>query len=211
MLRGPSQPRNVVEAISIRHVPNAVTAVQAPATQMAIMPAKTNVEVQNVTWSDELTISSEHRFSEEIGSATRILPSSVLTAPDAPQVIARQITVALQRSGEKVVNLTLNPAELGKVRISLSTTDSGVAVMITADRPETLDLMRRNADVLAQEFHNIGYGSAQFEFGQNNPGKEHAHLSNSEQPGTDTMQSETDEEPQSIATILLTDRVDIRI
>ncbi len=40
------------------------------------------------------------------------------------------------------------------------------ALRYIADRPETLELMRRHIDILAQEFRDIGYGSAEFSFGQ---------------------------------------------
>jgi len=42
--------------------------------------------------------------------------------------------------------------------------DTGISVLITAERPETLDLMRRHIDQLAEEFRNLGYEDIGFEF-----------------------------------------------
>lgn len=41
-----------------------------------------------------------------------------------------------------------------------------MAVSVNVERPETLDLMRRHIDVLAQEMKDIGYGEVSFSFEQ---------------------------------------------
>ncbi|MBM2290519.1 flagellar hook-length control protein FliK [Sulfitobacter pseudonitzschiae] len=79
--------------------------------------------------------------------------------------VARQIAeAAVQTSADRQIELTLNPAELGRVRMSLSTSDAGASVTIHADRPETLDLMRRNIGELESEFADMGYGDVDFAF-----------------------------------------------
>lgn len=89
-------------------------------------------------------------------------------AQAAPQhlhaTVAKQIADAVQNGNDRQIELTLSPAELGKVRMSLSTKDAGVSVMIHADRPETLDLMRRNIGDLESEFADMGYGDVDFAF-----------------------------------------------
>ena len=92
-----------------------------------------------------------------------------VTAPSAPTqlhaTVARQIAeAAVQTSADRQIDLTLNPAELGRVRMSLSTSDAGASVTIHADRPETLDLMRRNIGELESEFADMGYGDVDFAF-----------------------------------------------
>lgn len=86
--------------------------------------------------------------------------------PDLPRHVIEQLTTGFRGAGDKSAEIHLNPAELGRVRISLQTGDAGVLVSVMADRPETLDLLRRHADMLAQDFRDIGYGAAQFSFGQ---------------------------------------------
>lgn len=88
------------------------------------------------------------------------------TQTDLPRHVAQQIVAALRSGGDMASELYLSPSELGRVRISLSSSDLGMIVSIIADRPETLDLMRRHADQLAQDFHDIGYHAAEFSFGQ---------------------------------------------
>lgn len=85
-----------------------------------------------------------------------------------PQVM--QVSSAILGSREGSFEIHLQPAELGKVRISLMPSDAGIVVSVLADRPETLDLLRRHVDQLAQDFREIGYESASFSFGAEGQG-----------------------------------------
>lgn len=79
--------------------------------------------------------------------------------------VIRQIADSVTRGGERAVELTLSPEELGRVRLTLTTTDQGVTVSVQTERPETLDLIRRNIDHLARDFRDLGYSSIGFSFG----------------------------------------------
>ncbi|WP_415405024.1 flagellar hook-length control protein FliK [Tateyamaria sp. SN3-11] len=100
-----------------------------------------------------------------------------LTKAEMPPHIPRQIAEAIHRSPEKTVEIALNPVELGRVRMVLSATDAGISVSILADRPDTLDLMRRNIDDLGQSFAELGYEDVSFSFEQGN------HAENSDNTG----------------------------
>ncbi|WP_026758034.1 flagellar hook-length control protein FliK [Sediminimonas qiaohouensis] len=93
-------------------------------------------------------------------------------APDIPRQIAVQLADAMPQAQGRDVEISLNPQELGRVRISLNANDAGVNMAITAERGETLDLMRRHIDQLAQEFHDMGYGDVSFSFGQSGKGQD---------------------------------------
>ena len=78
-----------------------------------------------------------------------------------------QIAAAAEKAKagtQKTIDLSLNPEELGRVRLRLSPSEGGLNVMIVAERSETLDLLRRNIDMLAREFLEIGYEGATFDF-----------------------------------------------
>ncbi|MFK7939507.1 MAG: flagellar hook-length control protein FliK [Roseovarius sp.] len=135
--------------------------------------------------------------------------------PELPRHIAMQLTQALQQvSASRAVELALNPAELGRVRIALKTTDTAVLVQITADRPETLDLMRRHVDALAQEFHAIGYQDAQFSFSQQNSDHNQSEPLIADQD-TPRQSGEISADPTLIPSttraLYISDRVDIRV
>lgn len=90
----------------------------------------------------------------------------LLYRADVPQFIAHQIAVATYRSGDgnRSVELLLTPEELGRVRLKLTSNEGVMTVNVAADRPETLDLMRRHIDTLARAMLEIGFERAQFSF-----------------------------------------------
>lgn len=64
------------------------------------------------------------------------------------------------------VELSLAPTELGHVKFQIHQQPDSVRVVLTAERPETLDLLRRNAEQLLQEFKHAGFSDASLSFGQ---------------------------------------------
>ncbi|MEX1234568.1 MAG: flagellar hook-length control protein FliK [Roseovarius sp.] len=101
------------------------------------------------------------------GSSGAELRGAALGAESSPQIVrhvAAQIAEAMSRNAERAIDVILNPAELGRVRITLSQGDAGLLVTVAAERAETLDLMRRNSDLLGQEFQDLGYGGTSFSF-----------------------------------------------
>ncbi|MGL4235582.1 flagellar hook-length control protein FliK [Tabrizicola sp.] len=89
-----------------------------------------------------------------------------------PQVAA-QIAVSLSQSGDGATELALSPEELGHVRLRLepdAANPDRMVVMISFERPETLDLFRRHAGELAEAIRSAGYSGADIGFGQHGSG-----------------------------------------
>ncbi|WP_170833415.1 flagellar hook-length control protein FliK [Litoreibacter albidus] len=84
--------------------------------------------------------------------------------PHLPQHISAQICVAVEASDERSVEIRLDPEELGRLRIVLSPKDGGIVVTVFSEKPEVLDLMRRNTNQLETDFSDIGYDGASFSF-----------------------------------------------
>jgi flagellar hook-length control protein FliK len=140
---------------------------------------------------------------------------AILQHPQMPQHIARQMAEVLQKGTDGPVDVALNPEELGKVRMRISLQDGGIMINIFAERGETLDLMRRNADLLSQEFKDLGFGSVNFGFDTSD-----GEMSgNSDDPSENTRSNETskntspDVSELSVSTpqTLVTQGVDIRL
>jgi hypothetical protein len=72
--------------------------------------------------------------------------------------------IAAARDGDRV-ELRLDPPELGRVSIDIRIEDGRLSAVLGAERPETLDLMRRHADALQRELSAAGYDRAQLSFG----------------------------------------------
>ena len=87
--------------------------------------------------------------------------------------VIAQIVRASKAAVDGVVEVRLSPEELGRVRLSLSASDSGMVVHVVAERPETLDLLRRNIDLFAADLKEQGFADLDFSFGQDQ-GADHA-------------------------------------
>ncbi len=122
--------------------------------------------------------------------------TSQLTSPHAAaraevaRAIAGQMAAMIQiRPGTGAVEIALHPEELGRVSIVLTGREDGLHMTIAADRPETLDLMRRHIAVLTAEFQKLGYGGMSFDLGTSSN-------ANREGPGSQaavSFDSETEE------------------
>jgi hypothetical protein len=55
---------------------------------------------------------------------------------------------------------------LGRVSLVVTQTDGGLLMTITTERADTLELMRRNSELLAREFDSAGMGGTEFRFSQ---------------------------------------------
>ncbi|MDP3194011.1 flagellar hook-length control protein FliK [Tabrizicola sp.] len=101
-------------------------------------------------------------------------PSAALATPSSPVPnVAGQMTAALSQGADGATELALSPDELGRVSLRLepdSANPDRMVVMITFERPETLDLFRRHAGELAEALRAAGYAGADIGFGQDRSG-----------------------------------------
>ncbi len=126
-------------------------------------------------------------IAQVVGSPMPTIPSmAALAGPVAiapPSVPFMTVPMQLVQSVQAAlgadhpmgaIELTLDPPELGTVRVVVSRGDDGPVVQMIADRPETLDLMRKHAGSMAQEFARQGLDTASFQFGgQRNQNEDH--------------------------------------
>ena len=82
-------------------------------------------------------------------------------APQAPAgTPAEQVSVQIQhgvRNDHDRINVRLYPAALGKVEVKLELTpDRAVHAIVTAERPETLDMLARDARILHRALEDAG-------------------------------------------------------
>lgn len=100
-------------------------------------------------------------------AAPRLMQAAPAEAPPGQtRAVVEQIAVAVAESDESRVEIRLDPAELGRVHISLTRTEHGLHAMVTAERPETLELLRRNAETLTRELGAAGYDSVSLDMSQ---------------------------------------------
>ena len=99
------------------------------------------------------------------GPAPGASPGAATTDTPLPPV-TRQIAESLRLAAGNRVELTLTPEELGKVTLSFLPEGDRLRVHLMADRPETLDLIRRHVAELAADLREQGYDMTSFSFGR---------------------------------------------
>lgn len=81
-----------------------------------------------------------------------------------PPPLARQIADAIPPADGPGFDLSLSPEELGQVRLRLVSVEGGSLLMIQAERPETLDLLRRHIGSLEQDLRDLGHEGLELRF-----------------------------------------------
>lgn len=223
-----SAPRHAPRSIDALPPSRAPAAPAPPSPLHAMAPVKNDPTGERLRFVSDMVEDSDTRFASD-GVASLRANVEILHHPDLPRHVATQISAAVQRGmplaggagggvagasaggGEQAIELTLNPAELGRVRISMTPGDGTITVTVIAERPETLELMRRHADMLAQDFRHLGLGSAEFAFGRN-PGQPGGtgtpdRAANPEDPPPSTIAAG----PAPTALGIAADRIDIRL
>ena len=108
--------------------------------------------------------------SSESGNSTAVAPPSSTSHSPAALAPSRQVANAIiesaSSSGE--TELVLTPEELGTVRFTISQNDNSLTITVTVDRADTLQLLRRNMDVLTAELSQAGISGASINFGDSN-------------------------------------------
>jgi flagellar hook-length control protein FliK len=94
------------------------------------------------------------------GSSAPATPAPAASVPQLAQGAAQAIVSGLAGAPEADrsagVEISLDPPELGRVRMSFVEVGGTVVLSILAERPETAELMRRHLDILGQEFARAG-------------------------------------------------------
>ncbi|MGR3678979.1 MAG: flagellar hook-length control protein FliK [Paracoccaceae bacterium] len=105
---------------------------------------------------------------------------------DTAQHLITQLQSQIVAAGSRVIELTLKPAELGRVSISMNFSDAEVGVVISGDRPETMDLLRRHSEQLSDELEALGLGDVTLEF------SEHSRSEDDPEQSQETLAADPD-------------------
>ena len=120
----------------------------------------------------------------EFPSAVRSAPpgDATLRSGEIARNVSAQLAEGVKSTPTGIIEIRLSPDELGRVRLSLSPIDAGLAVNVMAERPETMEIIRRHIDVLAQDLRQQGHQNLTFHFGQNTKEGQARKEQNGEKP-----------------------------
>ena len=138
----------------------------------------------------------ELRFPVDEPSAhvTATEPKDMRRTTDAPNTrvepvvrsVLTQIVSVARTAVDGAIEVKLSPEELGRVRLSMTGAENGMTVQVTAERPETLDLIRRNIELFASDLLEQGFQNLSFSFGDdqaNDSGKDNGKITDHETHG----------------------------
>ncbi|WP_224816471.1 flagellar hook-length control protein FliK [Hasllibacter sp. MH4015] len=136
-------------------------------------------------------------------SATPVAPIIPHAPPSSATAIAHQIAAAMADLGPETgpMELALDPPELGRLRLQITEVAGVLTLSIHADRPETVDLMRRHLDLLAQEFARSGLDAPSVRIAQDDGGGGNSARHGAPRGGDDADTNET-AAPQPERTVL---------
>lgn len=86
----------------------------------------------------------------------------------SPRHVAAQIASLNLQPGAPM-EIALDPPELGKVRLTLLNGENGMTIQISAERADTIDLLRRHAGILMDEFQRQGQRDPSLDFSREHP------------------------------------------
>ncbi|WP_179300272.1 flagellar hook-length control protein FliK [Pseudothioclava arenosa] len=112
-----------------------------------------------------------HQTSPASPSSGPAAHANDVARPTTAHAISEQLSVAVAQATDGQIEVSLAPEELGRVKLSLQHGDNGLTVLLQAERPETLELMRRNIELLHRDFRALGYEQITFDFTQNGAGQ----------------------------------------
>ena len=160
---------------TINLAPNtAGPAATAPPAPITVSTFAASPQISNASFGTKVWDTDTSNFADtapvQSGADTRPQVSQNTLDPRIVRTIPSQLIEAIRQSPERPVEIALHPEELGRVQMMMVTAEGSIQIVFTAERSETLELMRRNIEQLSEEFRNLGYDNINFSFGQDGDG-----------------------------------------
>lgn len=182
-VRGALEPRFEDARQAARHEPTPVPQTRAPAAAHSVAKDVISVAAEGQRQNNIASVRTSSGFNGSLGvdaeegvfalgpsNATgpqTSVPVSAMPPAGGAQVaqhIARQLAIGITPLPDGAIEIQLSPEELGRVRLVVNTADGNLMLAVQAERPETVDLMRRHIETLIKEFREMGYQNTGFSF-----------------------------------------------
>ena len=154
-------------SVQVRSSANIFSELQPAQNLLAAQTLGLDAAKQGALHADGLSLAGE--FLSERPGLSQLLTEAVaqpgtVHRPETPRMVAMQLAEAFAAKGERNVDVALNPEELGRVRMRISTSEAGITVVIQTERQETGELMRRHISELEEQFKQMGFENISFQF-----------------------------------------------
>ncbi|CUK11972.1 Flagellar hook-length control protein FliK [Ruegeria denitrificans] len=194
-----------------------VTPDRAPTlAQLQVLAAdqiNTQIETQVIPEIEEIQTTRDiPAVSSARESASTVQAMTATARAETARAVASQMATVVSARGQPgTIEVALNPEELGRVSIVLNGREDGLHMTITAERPETLDMMRRHLSVLETEFQNFGLGDLSFDLGTSADEQHHDPDTDEGTRFADTRPEPVTESRATISKLGPDGRIDMRL
>jgi len=160
----------------------ASTVVQATQTPLSILP----ITGKEMADPEPLVALSPLQPSSPLSPSSPVIVQTATPAQTSYAVhqISAQIAAEAGAASGRDIEVRLDPEELGRVRITVHPREAGLFIALAVERPETLDLLRKNAEELMSNLQDFDLSGATLEFSQDSdsPSSDAEHDSPKEDP-----------------------------
>ncbi|QYK41590.1 MAG: flagellar hook-length control protein FliK [Paracoccaceae bacterium] len=108
------------------------------------------------------TCAPTHRTAAQTNA---LPPAAAAPLPVPVAMLAQVLHAAATGTSGDTTEVMLDPVELGRLSITVSGEGGALSLTIQAERPDTLDLLRRHGDQLLADLRQAGLGGATLNFG----------------------------------------------
>ncbi|MEL7203015.1 MAG: flagellar hook-length control protein FliK [Pseudomonadota bacterium] len=145
-------------------------------------------------------------------TSTTVASARAQPEPVNARAIVTQVIQSITRTpGENSIEIRLQPEELGRVRLMLLPVEGGVSVQIAAERADTLELLKRNVEMLEADLRKQGFSNASFSFESGNSDEDSRPEAWSKDPAEKEASSKTQVEVGTRPVLKEAGRLDIRV
>jgi hypothetical protein len=158
------------------------------------------------------TMDAGQSGQSSLGDSLRRTPEPEIRLATLARGATSQIAEAVRLPLDGSIEVRLSPEELGRVRVSMIPGEAGLVIQLVAERPETLELLRRHADLLAADLQDAGYTGLEFSFSREDRGHDRSDAGPG--PRTDPTIEKTAIQaaaPQGVARSVADGTLDLRL
>ncbi|MGI3184778.1 flagellar hook-length control protein FliK [Nioella aestuarii] len=164
-------------------------------------------QVQRVDSPGAVPAPADLRSSDALPMAQSSRPDPVTT-----QLVHRIASLPTMTERDAPLELTLDPPELGSIRVSVSRGPEGMILHLQAEQPESLELLRRHGNALMQELQRQGLDHAGYSFsGSAGGGQDRSQGGSALIPPEDIVQDHPNRPPTTPPVITGASGLDIRL
>lgn len=119
--------------------------------------------LKNTSETDVVNIAQTSILRISPSLTPTVQPASIgAQTPDSK--ILSQVSLAISSTSKEKIEIRLDPPELGRIIISINQSDSGLSALVSSEKAEIADLLRRHSELLSRELSKSGFDDATLEF-----------------------------------------------